>query len=136
MGGFAIGLTVAAATALAVTDPEFFDNPYGDIYIRNQVTIEGGAPQRMAAAIYSPDQEYAADLVGYRFMQSQGKGDLYVDALRLLAPEFTTGSVPDTGDPNISERIDFIRYISDHPNILNKKSERMRAKELNRHPGK
>lgn len=69
-------------------------------------------------------------------MQSQGKGDVYVDALRLLAPEFTTASVPDNGDPNISQRIDFIRYISDHPNILNKKSERMRAKELNGYPQK
>ena len=129
VGGFAIGLTLVAATALAVTEPEAFDDPYGDIYIRNQVTIEGGAPQRMPAAIYSPDQEYAADLVGYRFMQSQGKGDLYVEALRLLAPEFTTASVPETGDPNISQRIDFIKYIASNPDILNKKSEGLRRKQ-------
>lgn len=133
IGALAIGLTVAATTAWAIKDPELFDDQYGDVYIHNQVTINNNdGPKRMPAAIYSPDQEYQADLVGYRFMQAEGKGELFVDALRLLAPEFTTGSVPEEGDPSITDQIGFINFIIANPNILNQKLEQMRIKARNK----
>lgn len=126
--GMVLGLTAAATVAAAATLPSDTGNDYFYYYDDTDITVninsnEDEAP-RLPAFIYTSDQIYESDLVGFRFLEANGNGEEYIKALQILAPQIGNSSSVAEATPSISDRINFIRYISRNPGINNHQAEK------------
>lgn len=77
---------------------------------------------------YSREQEYEADLIAYRFLEHLGKGEEFINGLRILGTAYD-GLFDEYSDhPTTGSRIDFLRYVQQHPEIGNKNNGKLRKK--------
>lgn len=130
--GIVFGAALTAYAALTYFEP---DTDTGDeyYYFDNRtlnVNVDAGAQQRLPASIFSDEQQYEADLVGLRFMQREGKGDVFLEALKMVAPAMQAPDVPEPAGPVMNNRIEFLRYVINNPDIENKKARKIRRKAL------
>lgn len=84
---------------------------------------------------YSRELEYEADLIAYRFLEWSGiGGDNYIEALKLIGSHSffsaTATEKEDDDHPTITNRIQFLNYVKDHPEIGNTLNEKIRKKRL------
>lgn len=81
---------------------------------------------------YSRDLEYEADLIAYRFLEWSGLGGgNYIELLKLLGannPKSFSDIDTDSDHPSINNRIAFINYVQQHPELKNTRNEKLEKK--------
>ena len=77
---------------------------------------------------YSREQEYEADLIAYRFMEHLGVGEEFINGLRILGTDYDALYNEYSDHPTISSRIDFLKYVQQHPELGNKKNAKLKRK--------
>ncbi|MDE6337557.1 MAG: hypothetical protein K2J63_13170 [Muribaculaceae bacterium] len=76
---------------------------------------------------YSHEQIYEADLIAYRFLENMGSGEDFINGLRILGSNYDSLYEENRYDrPSTSERIDFLKYVQNNPQIGNKINAHMR----------
>lgn len=119
MGGLLVAGTIGLVATLEAIDPTPADDYYD--YLDNDVDVDVNvnvAPQFPTPKFffkYLPELEYEADLLAYRFMQYMGKGADYINGLKILGSSYYALYGPDTDQPTIQERINFLEYATSHP---------------------
>lgn len=135
LGMLAVGV-VGAVTAAEALDPTPSD---GDTYINDSgnttVNINTDATHRVPKFFfnYTRDQEHEADLIAFRFMQHLGKEKPYIDGLKILgSTNYDTLFGADSNRPPVVERINFLNYVEEHPELGNTQNRHLKKKR-NRH---
>ncbi len=77
---------------------------------------------------YSREQEFEADLIAYRFMEYIGASDAYMNALGMIDIEEDKEYNVYNDHPKTSDRISFLKYVQEHPELGNKENEKRRKK--------
>lgn len=78
---------------------------------------------------YLDEQVFEADLFGLRFMENMGKGEKYLDGLRILGTEYDEKFGDYFNRPNIASRIDFLSYVHQNPELANTFNDKLRKKQ-------
>ncbi len=102
----------------------FWDNVYSERINQNVEEIIKKMPKEKTeqyAFNYSKDQDAEADLLAYRFMQNIGLADDYITGLKVLGAAYQQMQNEVSYNPEASERIEFLNYVSSHPEIGRKK---------------
>lgn len=76
---------------------------------------------------YSPEQVYQADLYAFRLMQKLGREHEYFTSVAILGNDYDT--LYGKSHPKVRERVKFLRYVRDHPEVFNKENVKL-AKKL------
>ena len=61
---------------------------------------------------YTPDQVIQADIIGYRYMQLDGNGHAYIDALRRVGHDLDATAGYGKDYPTVADRIAILEYIA------------------------
>lgn len=77
---------------------------------------------------YSREQEFEADLIAYRFLEHIGKGEEFINGLKILGTNYDALYDEYSDHPTIGTRIDFLKYVQQHPEICNKKNAKLKKK--------
>lgn len=77
---------------------------------------------------YSREQEFEADLIAYRFLEHIGAGEEFINGLRILGTAYDSLYDEYSDHPTISARIDFLKYVQQHPELGNKKNAKLKKK--------
>ena len=77
---------------------------------------------------YSREQEFEADLFAYRFLEHIGKGEEFINGLRILGTAYDTLYDEYSDHPTTGSRIDFLKYVQLHPELGNKKNAKLKKK--------
>jgi predicted Zn-dependent protease len=77
---------------------------------------------------FSREEEYEADLVAFRFMQNLGKGEEFINGLRLLGTRYDNLYSEYSDHPTTGARIEFIKYVDQNPELGNTENEKIRKK--------
>lgn len=131
LGGIAAGLNAVAAGADAYTAGLTGNKPNTDHYVHEiekigeQVITE----TKLYSCKYSREQEYEADLVGFRFMQFMGMEDEYIELLKFLGTDYDFLYSKWSDHPTISNRIAFLLYLKENPEIGNTENAKIRKKK-------
>lgn len=130
-GAVALAGLVATDVALAAVTPSY---PADYTYIDLNVNVNNGDGSGQGAPsapgfYFSKDQIFQADLIAYRFMEWLGKGDAYIESLKLLEATGTPEATND-GAPDYTERINFLSFVADNPALGNKEHRQAALKEL------
>lgn len=125
VGGVLLGAVVAAAVGMEAALPG--DCHDDDNFVEEQYRYEKyvdaldkikDKPKLKTVQYnfnYTDDQIREADLYAYRFMQNIGIGDDYITGLEILGSAYEESKNIFDYNPGIPSRINFIRYIKDHP---------------------
>lgn len=128
--GILAGAVIAGNVALDATtdtdtyDYNFWDNVYSERINKNVEEIIKKMPKEKTeqyAFNYSKDQDAEADLLAYRFMQNIGLAEDYITGLKVLGAAYQQMQNEVNYDPEVSERIQFLNYVSSHPELDRKK---------------
>ncbi len=77
---------------------------------------------------YTKEQEHEADLIAFRFLEYfSGDGDNYINALRIMG-SLHNHMLDNNGDDinSISSRINFLKYVQQHPELGNTQNAALR----------
>lgn len=77
---------------------------------------------------YSREQEFEADLIAYRFLEHIGKGEEFINGLRILGTAYDALYDEYSDHPTIGSRINFLKYVQKHPEIGNKQNAKLKKK--------
>lgn len=75
---------------------------------------------------YLKDQIFEADLLAYRFSQTLGIEEDYINMLRLLGSDFDQEENQSPDSPTITQRINFLNFVKDNPHLGNTKDIKLR----------
>lgn len=76
---------------------------------------------------YTVEQEYEADLIAYSFLENLlGSGEDYIDGLRIIGSVYNHLSHDNTDMLPTSSRINFLKYVSQNPDLGNKINAKLR----------
>lgn len=79
---------------------------------------------------YTQAQIFEADLIAYRFLENLGRGDDYIDGLRILGKEYDDLYAVFDNRPTVESRIEFLEFVRDNPQLGNTKNAGLRIKRL------
>lgn len=79
---------------------------------------------------YSKEQVFEADLVAYRFLEHLGKGEAFINGLRILGTPYDALYEEDNDHPTIVDRIGFLKYVQQHPELGNTKNIKLWRKRI------
>lgn len=77
---------------------------------------------------YSREQEIEADLVAFRFLERLGCGDEFIMGLELLGSDYDDIYVDNSTHPSVKYRVQFLRYVTQHPEFYNKLNRKLKRK--------
>lgn len=135
--GIGAGLAVIGAGAEAYTSSQLGIEYDPDKYSDMLESLERSSNKDLYKFIhrYSRELEFEADLVAYRFMEWAGYGgDRYIEVLQLIEAVDPTGhlwTVEGEGDthPTHRNRIEFLKFAKDHPEISNTLNQKIKKKK-------
>lgn len=84
---------------------------------------------------YQREQEFEADLIAYRFLEWAGYGgDNYIEVLKILEANSDLSQVmltadPDDDHPTTRDRIEFLTFVKNHPEIRNTQNDKIKKKK-------
>lgn len=131
-GGISSALNVAAAAAQAYNagmnglEPSSVD--YGSKI--EKINEETKMSTIRYTYEYSREQEYEADLIAYRFMENAGKGEEFINGLRILGSEYDDLYDEFSDHPTTTSRIEFLKFVSDNPSLGNVQNKKLKEKRL------
>ncbi len=135
-GALTVGV-VGLATAAVALDPHPYD--YGwignDVTVINNVNIKNEIPFPTSKFFfkYTPGLEYEADLTAFRFMQYLGKGEDYINGLKILgSSSYDSQFGENTDQPTITQRIALLEFAESHPDIYNTLNADLKQKRLSK----
>lgn len=79
---------------------------------------------------YTQAQIFEADLIAYRFLDNLGRGDDYIDGLRILGKEYDDLYADFDNRPTVESRIEFLEFVRYNPQLGNTKNAGLRIKRL------
>lgn len=132
IGGLAIGLNGLAAGLEAYNSAAYGIPPSGTDY---DAVVAGIAEDIKISTIkykfkYTREQEYEADLIAYRFLEHLGKGESFINGLRILGTSYDALYNEFSDHTTIRSRIDFLKYVQQHPELGNKKNAKLKKKRI------
>lgn len=132
IGGLAIGLNSLAAGLEAYNSATYGTPPSGTDYV---AIVDDIAENIKISTIkyafkYSREQEFEADLIAYRFLEHQGNRDSFINGLRILGTSYDALYNEFSDHPTIGNRIDFLKYVQQHPELGNKKNAKLKKKRI------
>lgn len=77
---------------------------------------------------FSREQEYEADLIAFRFLEHLGHGEEFINGLRILGTAYDSLYDEYSDHPTTGSRIDFLKYVQQHPELGNKKNAKLKKK--------
>ena len=86
------------------------------------VNIDVNVPTPRYLFDYLREQVFEADLFAYRFLERMGKGEQLLNALRILGSSYDELFSANKYHPTVENRIDFLKYVKQHPELGNTKS--------------
>lgn len=125
VGGLALGAIIVATAGITATLPD--NSYYHDDSLEEEFRFERyvdaldkikDKPKLKTLPYnfsYTRDQIREADLYAYRFMQNMGMGDDYITGLEILGSAYEESKNEYDYNPGIPERMNFIKYVKDHP---------------------
>lgn len=123
LGSIAIGVNAAAAGAEAYAAAQGVQ-PSGTDYEAVIADIEADVETSTHRYFfeYSRGQEYEADLFAFRFLENLGCGEDFINGLRILGAQQYDNIYSEYDDhPTIPSRINFLKFVQQHPELGNKK---------------
>lgn len=123
LGNIAIAVNAAAAGAEAYAAAQGVQ-PSGTDYgaVVNDIEQEIKTSTHKYFFEYSREQEYEADLFAFRFLENFGCGEDFINGLRILGAQQYDSIYSEYDDhPTIQSRINFIKFVQQHPELGNKK---------------
>lgn len=129
-----IGMTAVAAGADAYTSGMLGTEAHTRDYVSDIVAVkrESLIDLFMHHYSYLREHEFEADLIAYRFLEWSGYGgDSYIEALKILEANSDLAAVKlaadkDDDHPTIRERIEFLRFVKNHPEIGNTQNSKIK----------
>lgn len=82
---------------------------------------------------YTPDQIVEADIIAYRYMQLDGNGDTYIDALRRVGHDLDATAGCGKDYFTVADRIAILEYIAANPRPRKIKANKVRLKPIPTH---
>lgn len=132
LGGITAGLTAVTAATEAYTAVTYgiptCRTDYGQI-IRD-IGDAAEISTLKYSLNYSREQEIEADLLAYRFMENLGCAEEFINGLRILGTQYDELYSEYSDHPTIISRINFLKFIQEHPEMGNKENEKLRKKRL------
>lgn len=131
LGGVALGL-VCLTAGLEGYNKTTYDKTDRDNTV---VVIQPEAKKTDKDNIFRflQNQEYEADLIAYRFLEHLGQGEEFINGLRILGAAYDDSNSETSCNPEIGSRIDFLRYVKNHPELGNTKNPKLKKKRLQNH---
>ena len=130
LGGIAAGLNGIAAGLEAYNAAAYGIPTSGTDY--GAVIANIGTDIKISTLKYgfkfSREQEYEADLIAFRFLENFGYADSFIDGLRILGTEYDYMYDEYADHPTTSSRIDFLKYVQAHPELVNKENKKLKKK--------
>lgn len=132
LGGIAVGLNAVAAGLNAytagMTGTSYDNTSYLDAIenIDNKIKIS----TLKYSFKYSREQEIEADLFAYRFLENLGCAEEFINGLRILGSQYDSLYSEYSDHPTISQRINFLKFVQDHPELGNKQNAKLKKKRL------
>ncbi len=127
-----------AALEVALDDFNYTHNPWG--YTDNSITIVNNnvnivespsmpdTADNLYALIFGNKQVYESDMVAFRLMETMGKGNSYIEGLKLLGANNDSAYAGYPGHPSTPSRIALLNYMREHPEVTNTQNVKIRAK--------
>lgn len=128
IGAIAAGLNGFAAGYEAATYGTATSNNYSASI--SDINIDIKVSTLKFSLGYSREQEYEADLIAYRFLENLGRGEDYINALRVLGSAYDVLYSEYFDHPNITARIEFLKFVRDNPQIGNTINIRLKNKRI------
>ena len=130
IGGIAAGLNAVAAGMEAYNAAAYGIPTSGTDYgaVIANINTDVKVSTLKYSFQYSREQEYEADLVAYRFLEHIGCGEEFVNGLRILGTAYDALYNEYSDHPTIWSRIEFLKYVQNHPEIGNKKNAKLKKK--------
>lgn len=131
-------LVGVAAMEVAVDNYVYSHNPWG--YTDNSVTVvnnnvnivkspsQPDTADQIYALIFENRQVYESDMVAFRLMETMGKGNSYIEGLKLLGANNDAAYSGYPGHPSTPSRIALLDYMRAHPEVTNTQNDKIRAK--------
>lgn len=130
LGGIAMGLNGLSAGIEAYNAAAYGIPKSGTDY--GAVIANIGTDIKLSTLKYGfkflREQEYEADLIAYRFLENLGCSDSFIDGLRILGTEYDHMYDEYADHPTTSSRIDFLKYVHGHPELVNKENKKLKKK--------
>jgi len=124
-------IEVAADAALGDNYAPYTYNDNSVNIIHNDVNIN--APEQPAgnanavyALVNTREQIYESDLVAFRLMETMGKGNAYIEGLKLLGANNDSSYSGYPNHPSTPSRIALLKYAKEHPEITNTQNAKLR----------
>lgn len=136
IAGIAAGLSMIATAADAYTSANIGTESNAELYVDQIEKLEADIKEDLFKYYYryAREQEYEADLIAYRFMEWAGYGgENYIEALKIFEAnnDFLSMKIESEDDdthPTIRERILFLTFVRDNPDIKNTQNEKIKKK--------
>lgn len=130
-----IGLLEVANEVIQEYNASTFGRPVTNLDLERQtvdVTIENKImpPVPKYAFIYDKDLVFEADLVAYRFLEHLGKGEEFINGLKILGSAYESPYDGNSCRPTFETRIDLLKYAQQHPELGNKKNAALKKKNV------
>lgn len=130
----AVGIVGLAVAAEAVNPDPYYDYPV----VNNEVTVVNNIDIQDEVKLlpskyffkYTPDLEYQADLIAFRFMQRLGMEGDYINGLKILGASYDSQFGANTDQPTILQRIAFLDFVDAHPELYNTENFKLQIKRL------
>lgn len=138
LAGVSAGLNAAAAGADAYASATLGTESNTEIYSQNILNLEKDIADDLYKYYfrYGREQEFEADLVAYRFMEWTGYGgEYYIEALKIIEANsrFSSMSIAeDDTHPTLRDRIAFLTFVRNNPDIKNTKNKKLSNKKKKR----
>ncbi len=130
LGGIEAGVAavgeIANAYSSAVTGADYDTTSYGRKYDQIEENVKISTLKYTFA--FSREEEVEADLIAFRFMQNLGRGEEFINGLRLLGSEYDNLYDEYSDHPAISSRIDFLKYVTQNPELGNTENDKIQKK--------
>lgn len=132
LAGIATGLNIIAAGADAYSSAVLGTEPNTDQYVGEIAKLKTKVAKDLFRYRYryAREQEYEADLIAYRFLEWAGYGgENYIELLKIIEANSNYSMMlieTQEGDshPTVRDRISFLTYVQNHPEIRNTKNKR------------
>lgn len=131
-GGIAAGLNAIAAGAEAYNAAAYGTKPSGYDYGAAIAKIGNDISESTLkySFKFSREQEIEADLIAYRFLENLGRGEDFINGLRILGTDYDFLYNDYSDHPTIADRIGFLTFVRDNPTLGNTKNEKLRKERL------
>lgn len=132
LGGIAAGLNAVAAGAEAYSAAALGIPDSGTDYNSAISNIKRDLELSTLrySLSYSREQEIEADLVAYRFLENLGCGEEFINGLRILGTQYDELYSEFSDHPTIISRINFLKFVKEHPELGNKNNKKLKKKRL------